>query len=171
MMVAKPEQWIEEMAGAGVNQYTFHIESTTKESMPEIIRKIKEADMKVGLGIKPKTDISVVEEYINDIDVVLIMTVEPGFGGQKFMGDMMEKIRWLRKTYPQLLHIEVDGGVNLKTIDDCAQAGANMIVSGSALIDSKQPDKDIEQMRNLIDENLKSKKLHLQITNSEHCSH
>ncbi|CAF1580244.1 unnamed protein product [Adineta ricciae] len=171
MMVAKPEQWIEEMAGAGVNQYTFHIESTTKESMPEIIRKIKEVDMKVGLGIKPKTDISVVEEYINDIDVVLIMTVEPGFGGQKFMGDMMEKVRWLRKTYPQLLHIEVDGGVNMKTSDDCAQAGANMIVSGSALIDSKQPDKDIEQMRNLIDENLRSKKLHLQITNNEHCSH
>ncbi|UJR09515.1 hypothetical protein I4U23_013753 [Adineta vaga] len=171
MMVSKPEQWIEEMAGAGVNQYTFHIESTTAENIPEIIRKIKEADMKVGLGIKPKTDITVVKEYINDIDVVLIMTVEPGFGGQKFMGDMMEKVRWLRKNYPQLHHIEVDGGVNMKTIEDCAQAGANMIVSGSAIVESKQPDKDMEQMRNLIDESLKSKKLHIQVTNDEHCSH
>ncbi|CAF0901625.1 unnamed protein product [Adineta steineri] len=171
MMVAKPEQWIEEMAGAGVNQYTFHIESTPTENIPNIIRKIKEADMKVGIGIKPKTDINVISEFINDIDVVLIMTVEPGFGGQKFMGDMMEKIRWLRKTYPQLLHIEVDGGVNMKTINDCAEAGANMIVSGSALIESKQPNKDMEQMRQLIDESLKSKKFNIQLTNDQHCSH
>jgi len=171
MMVSQPEQWIQEMANAGVNQYTFHIESTTTEQMPEIIRKIKEADMKVGVGIKPKTNINVISEFINDIDVVLIMTVEPGFGGQKFMNDMMEKIRWLRKTYPQLLHIEVDGGVNMKTIDDCVQAGANMIVSGSALIDSKQQNKDIEQMRQMIDENLKTKKVNIQLTNDQFCSH
>jgi len=171
MMVAKPEQWIEEMAGAGVNQYTFHIESATSEKIPEIIRKIKEADMKVGLGIKPKTDVNVLSEFINDIDVVLIMTVEPGFGGQKFMSDMMEKIRWLRKTYPQLVHIEVDGGVNMKTINECAQAGANMIVSGSALVESKQPNKDMEQMRQLIDENFKNEKFNVQLSNDQHCSH
>jgi ribulose-phosphate 3-epimerase len=171
MMVAKPEQWIEEMAGAGVNQYTFHIESTAAENVPQIIRKIKEADMKVGVGVKPKTDVSVLSDFIDDIDVVLIMTVEPGFGGQKFMGDMMEKIRWLRKTYPQLQHIEVDGGVNLKTIEECAQAGANMIVSGSALVESKQPEKDIEQMRHLIDEGLKNRKLHVQLSNESHCAH
>jgi len=171
MMVDKPEQWIEEIAGAGVNQYTFHIEATTPENIRDIIRKIKEADMKVGLGIKPKTDVKVLSEFINDIDVVLIMTVEPGFGGQKFMGDMMEKIRWLRKTYPQLLHIEVDGGVNMKTIQDCAQAGANMIVSGSALVDSKQQNKDIEQMRQLVDESLKNRKFDIQLSNDQHCSH
>jgi ribulose-phosphate 3-epimerase len=171
MMVDKPEQWIEEIAGAGVNQYTFHIEATTPENIRDIIRKIKEADMKVGLGIKPKTDVNVLSEFINDIDVVLIMTVEPGFGGQKFMGDMMEKIQWLRKTYPQLLHIEVDGGVNMKTIQDCAQAGANMIVSGSALMDSKQQNKDIEQMRQLVDESLKNRKFDIQLSNDQHCSH
>jgi ribulose-phosphate 3-epimerase len=172
MMVAKPEQWIEEMAGAGVNQYTFHIESVaSSKDIRNIIRKIKEADMKVGIGIKPATDVNVLTDYIDDIDVVLIMTVEPGFGGQKFKSDMMEKIRWLRKTYPQLLHIEVDGGVNMETIKDCAQAGANMIVSGSALIDSKQPNKDIEQMRQLIDESIKQKKVNIQLTNEQHCSH
>jgi ribulose-phosphate 3-epimerase len=171
MMVAKPEQWIQEMAGAGVNQYTFHIESTTRENIPDLIRKIKEADMKVGLGIKPKTDVNVLTDFIDDIDVVLIMTVEPGFGGQKFMGDMMEKIRWLRKTYPQLVNIEVDGGVNMKTIEECAQAGANMIVSGSALMESKQPNKDIKQMREMIDENIKNKKVHIQLTNDQDCSH
>lgn len=171
MMVSKPEQWIQEMAGAGVNQYTFHIESTTPDNIHDIIRKIKEADMKVGLGIKPKTDVSVLADLIKDIDVVLIMTVEPGFGGQKFMSDMMDKIRWLRKNYPQLLHIEVDGGVNLKTIHDCADAGANMIVSGSALIESKQANKDIEEMRQLIDGNLTNKRLNIQLTNDQNCSH
>jgi ribulose-phosphate 3-epimerase len=170
-MVSEPEQWIQEMANAGVNQYTFHIESTTSERMPEIIRKIKEADMKVGVGIKPKTDVNVISEFINDIDVVLIMTVEPGFGGQKFMNDMMDKVRWLRETYPQLLHIEVDGGINMKTIDECAKAGANMIVSGSALVESKQQNKDIEQMRQMIDESLKNKKVNIQLTNDQHCSH
>jgi len=167
MMVAKPEQWITEMANAGVNQYTFHYEATTKENISEIIRKNKENDMKVGLGIKPKTDVNVVEEYINDIDVILIMTVEPGFGGQKFMSDMMSKIRWLRETYPQFRHIEVDGGINMTTISQCADAGANMIVSGSALIDSKQPDKDIEQMRQLINESLQKKNIYLK----QHCTH
>ena len=171
MMVAKPEQWIEEMAGAGVNQYTFHIESTTTENTYTIIRKIKEAGMKVGLGIKPKTDVSVLNDFINDIDVILIMTVEPGFGGQKFMNNMMDKIRWLRKKYPQLIHIEVDGGVNLKTIEDCAEAGANMIVSGSALVDSNQPNKDIEQMRRTINESLKTKQLNIQLNNDQHCSY
>ena len=167
MMVAKPEQWIEEMAKAGASQYTFHIESTTPENIPEVIRKIKEADMKVGLGIKPKTDVQVLSEFINDIDVVLIMTVEPGFGGQKFMGDMMEKIRWLRKTYPHLVHIEVDGGVNMKTIEQCAQAGANMIVSGSALVESTQPSKDMAQMKEILTENLKNHPLFYH----ELCSH
>lgn len=171
MMVAKPEQWIEEMAGAGVNQYTFHIEATTSENIQDVIRKIKEAGMKVGVGIKPKTDINVINDLINDIDVVLIMTVEPGFGGQKFMNDMMDKIHWLRKNYPNFLNIEVDGGVNLKTIEECAKAGANMIVSGSALIESKQANKDIEYMRQLIDESLKSKKVNIQLTNDQHCSH
>ena len=167
MMVAKPEQWIEEMAKAGANQYTFHIESTSPENIPEIIRKIKEADMKVGLGLKPKTDVQVLAEFIKDIDVVLIMTVEPGFGGQKFMGDMMSKIRWLRENYPEFMHIEVDGGVNMKTIDQCAQAGANMIVSGSALVESTQPSKDIAQMKEILHENLKNHRLFV----GESCAH
>lgn len=171
MMVSKPDQWIDEMSKAGVNQYTFHYESTNSKDIPEIIRKIKEHDMKVGLGIKPNTEVDVLTDYITDIDVVLIMTVEPGFGGQKFKNDMMKKIRWLRENYPQLLHIEVDGGVNMTTINECVEAGANMIVSGSALVESKQPDKDIEQMRQMIDENFKSKKLNIQLTNDQHCSH
>lgn len=172
MMVAKPEQWIEEMAAAGINQYTFHYESASPETIPDIIRKIKENEMKVGLGIKPKTNVEVFSEFINDIDVILIMTVEPGFGGQKFMGDMMSKVQWLRETYPDFLHIQIDGGVNMKTINDCAKAGANMIVSGSALVESQHPKDDIEAMRNIITEEIqknKKKKLTIDVSADGHC--
>lgn len=155
MMVDQPDRWINEMSEAGINQYTFHVESVEKEKVGEIIRRIKETGMNVGLGIKPKTEIEIVSEFLDQIDVLLIMTVEPGFGGQKFMDDMMSKISWIRQNYPRFLHIEVDGGVNLKTIHQCAQAGANMIVSGSALIDSQQPKEDIGRMREILSEQLK----------------
>uniref|UniRef100_A0A8D8TU28 Ribulose-phosphate 3-epimerase n=1 Tax=Cacopsylla melanoneura TaxID=428564 RepID=A0A8D8TU28_9HEMI len=118
MMVQNPEQWIEPMADANVDQYTFHVEPVN--DVPQVIRKIKEAGMKVGLAIKPKTPVDVIAEYIESADLVLIMTVEPGFGGQKFMQDMMPKVKWLRDNYPTL-NIEVDGGVGLNTIDNCAK--------------------------------------------------
>uniref|UniRef100_A0A182NLZ4 Ribulose-phosphate 3-epimerase n=1 Tax=Anopheles dirus TaxID=7168 RepID=A0A182NLZ4_9DIPT len=132
MMVQNPEQWIEPMADAGVQQYTFHIEPVV-DTVPDVCRKVREAGMKVGLAIKPGTGVDAVEKYIANADMVLVMTVEPGFGGQKFMGDMMSKVQWLREHYPTL-DIEVDGGVGLGTIDQCAKAGANMIVAGTAII-------------------------------------
>lgn len=119
MMVSKPEQWIESMGDAGVDQYTFHIEPV-QNSIPDVCRKIREAGMKVGLALKPATPVEVIEEYIQLADLVLIMTVEPGFGGQKFMSNMMPKVKWLRENYPNL-NIEVDGGVGLNTINECAQ--------------------------------------------------
>ncbi|XP_053688004.1 ribulose-phosphate 3-epimerase [Sabethes cyaneus] len=132
MMVQAPQQWIEPMADAGVNQYTFHIEPVM-DSVVDICRKVQEAGMKVGLAIKPGTPVEMVKEFITLADMVLIMTVEPGFGGQKFMTDMMPKVQWLRENYPNL-DIEVDGGVGPATIDACAKAGANMIVAGTAII-------------------------------------
>lgn len=119
MMVSKPGDWINEMADAGVDQYTFHIEPVL-ESIPSLCRQIKEAGMKVGLAIKPGTDVNVLEKFVPLADMILVMTVEPGFGGQKFMTDMMPKVKWLRENYPEL-DIEVDGGVGLDTIDACAQ--------------------------------------------------
>lgn len=100
MMVAKPLQWIELMADAGCSQYTYHFEST--DDQPAVIRKIREAGMKVGLALKPGTKVEEVVPFIEDVDCVLIMTVEPGFGGQKFMLDMMPKIRLLREKYKSL---------------------------------------------------------------------
>ena len=119
MMVSKPQQWVEPMADAGVNLYTFHVEPVIDE-VDSICRKIQESGMKVGLAIKPGTGVEVLQKYLELADVALVMTVEPGFGGQSFMADMMPKVEWLRQNYPNL-DIEVDGGVGPKTIDCCAK--------------------------------------------------
>jgi len=144
MMVAEPERWVEEMEKAGADQYTFHIEAT--KNPLELCRKIKEAGMKVGIGVKPNTPVTMVDDLVSEADMVLIMTVEPGFGGQKFMSSMMSKVKHLRDNYPHL-NIEVDGGVGLATIDEVANAGANMIVSGTAVVKSPDPAKVIKDMR------------------------
>ncbi|XP_003747238.1 ribulose-phosphate 3-epimerase isoform X2 [Galendromus occidentalis] len=147
MMVARPEQWVEPMADAGADQYTFHLEATDDAST--LIRKIKEAGMKAGVGIKPGTPVELLSAVLPEVDMALIMTVEPGFGGQSFMGDMMPKVEYIRRNFPQL-DIEVDGGVGLATIEACAKAGANMIVSGTAITKSHQPKEVIDQLRSTV---------------------
>lgn len=142
------------MAGAGVDQYTFHVEPVMDEIEP-ICRKIREAGMKVGLGIKPNTPVSVIEEYIGLADLILVMTVEPGFGGQKFMSDMMPKVEYLRKNYPQM-DIEVDGGVSLETIGECARAGANMIVAGTAIIKAQDQQQVMREMKQTVTQAINS---------------
>ncbi|VDL61412.1 unnamed protein product [Hymenolepis diminuta] len=145
MMVAEPEKWIEGMRDAGATQYTFHLEAA--DDVERCIRKIREADMKVGLGIKPKTMVEEVFPYVDLVDMILVMTVEPGFGGQSFMADMMPKVKALREKYHGL-NIEVDGGVGPKTIRECLENGANMIVSGSAVTGADDPAAVIKMMRN-----------------------
>ncbi|XP_046981830.1 ribulose-phosphate 3-epimerase [Schistocerca americana] len=147
MMVSNPDQWIDPMADAGVNQYTFHVEAS--EDVNETCRRVREAGMKVGVALKPGTSVEAVKEYVDVADMVLVMTVEPGFGGQKFMSDMMEKVRWLRENYPAL-DIEVDGGVGPSTIQQCAEAGANMIVSGTAITSAPDPKDIISTMRSQV---------------------
>ncbi|XP_060814967.1 ribulose-phosphate 3-epimerase [Bombus pascuorum] len=147
MMVSNPNLWVEPMADAGVNQYTFHVEAVN--DVPLLCRKVREVGMKVGVALKPQTPVNVVVEYVELADMVLIMTVEPGFGGQKFMEPMMKKVSWLRKNYPTL-DIEVDGGVGPETIDACAKAGANMIVSGTAIIGSSDQAKVIKTLRDSV---------------------
>ncbi|KAA0197869.1 hypothetical protein HAZT_HAZT005339 [Hyalella azteca] len=148
MMVANPEKWVSEMADAGASQYTFHLEAS--EDVPKLIRQIKEAGMKVGIGLKPGTAVEAVLPYVEAADMILIMTVEPGFGGQKFMADMMPKVQVLRSRFPEL-DIEVDGGVGPDTIQLCAEAGANMIVSGSAVVKAADPKAVITNMRHVVD--------------------
>ncbi|XP_055471772.1 ribulose-phosphate 3-epimerase isoform X1 [Psammomys obesus] len=149
MMVSRPEQWVKPMAVAGANQYTFHLEAT--ENPGALIKDIRENGMKVGLAIKPGTTVEYLAPWANQIDMALVMTVEPGFGGQKFMEDMMPKVHWLRTQFPTL-DIEVDGGVGPDTVQKCAEAGANMIVSGSAIMRSDDPRSVINLLRNVCSE-------------------
>ncbi|EDL00239.1 ribulose-phosphate 3-epimerase isoform 1 [Mus musculus] len=149
MMVSRPEQWVKPMAVAGANQYTFHLEAT--ENPGALIKDIRENGMKVGLAIKPGTTVEYLAPWANQIDMALVMTVEPGFGGQKFMEDMMPKVHWLRTQFPTL-DIEVDGGVGPDTVQKCAEAGANMIVSGSAIMRSDDPRAVINLLRNVCSE-------------------
>lgn len=152
MMVANPEKWVDDMADAGADQYTFHIEAT--DSPLELIQQIKKAGMKVGVGVKPNTPVESVLPLVDLVDMVLIMTVEPGFGGQKFMADMMPKVKHLRTKY-KILDIEVDGGVGIQTIETAAQAGANMIVSGSAVVKSDKPKEVMDTLREVTEKWIK----------------
>eukprot|EP00055_Hartaetosiga_balthica_P007338 m.25042 g.25042 ORF g.25042 m.25042 type:complete len:233 (+) comp5725_c0_seq1:156-854(+) len=145
LMVSDPMMWVKGMGEAGASQFTFHYETTTDKS-DEMIEAVKKNGMKCGMVIKPKTPVDVLFPYLEKLDTVLIMTVEPGFGGQKFMEDMMDKVRVLREKCPGL-DIEVDGGLNLETIDIAAKAGANMIVAGSAVYKAKDPKFVIDTMR------------------------
>ena len=136
LMVTNPEKWIADMAAAGTDIFTFHIEvSDSADAVTAMIHQVKAAGMKVGLALKPGTPVESVYPYLPLLDQVLVMTVEPGFGGQKFMKDMMPKVRALRERCPEL-NIEVDGGLAPDTIDEAASAGANMIVAGSAVFKS-----------------------------------
>lgn len=135
------------MADAQVDQYTFHVEPV--DNVAEVCRKVREAGMKVGIAIKPNTPVEAVEKYIEMSDLVLVMTVEPGFGGQKFMENMMSKVKHLRTNYPSL-NIEIDGGVGPANIDCCAKAGANWIVSGTGIIGATDQRAVIKQLRDSV---------------------
>eukprot|EP00095_Tigriopus_kingsejongensis_P007569 maker-scaffold369_size193746-snap-gene-0.36 protein:Tk07569 transcript:maker-scaffold369_size193746-snap-gene-0.36-mRNA-1 annotation:"ribulose-phosphate 3-epimerase" len=147
LLLHRVVQWVTGMMEAGANQYTFHIEAT--DTPIELCRQIKESGMKVGIALKPKTSVDTVADLIEQADMILIMTVEPGFGGQSFMEDMMEKVKFLRDNHPDL-NIEVDGGVGPKTIGLCAKAGANMIVSGTAVVKAPHPREVMDLMRETV---------------------
>ena len=148
LMVSEPEKWVNDMADAGADQFTFHIEATT--SPVALIRSVKKNGMKCGVAIKPGTPASAVAPYAHDVDTVLVMTVEPGFGGQSFMTGMMPKVAELRKQFPDL-DIQVDGGLSPKTIDEAARAGANMIVAGSSVYKADDPELAMALMKRSVE--------------------
>jgi len=132
LMVDNPEEWIEKNGGK-VDALLVHIESCTDPD--QIIKTAKERKKQIGFVLKPETAITRIQEYLDRIDQVLIMTVHPGFYGSTFLPEMLEKIAELRRIKP-LLNIEVDGGVTLDTIGLVDKAGANMFVSGSYIMKS-----------------------------------
>ena len=134
LMITDPIKYISDFGKFGADTITFHIESESDVS--DTIKAIKEAGAKAGLALKPKTPFSEAIPYMNDIDMLLIMTVEPGFGGQAFMEDMLPKIEEAKKYIDDNklgVPIQVDGGINGETVKLCTKAGASIIVAGSYL--------------------------------------
>lgn len=131
LMIDKPERYIEEFIKSGADGVTFHIEAT--ENPRECIELIRKYNKLVGISLNPNTDVSAIEEYLSEIDMVLVMSVEPGYGGQKYITSVNEKIRCLREKLGEDFKIEVDGGINADNIDTAINAGANIIVAGTAV--------------------------------------
>lgn len=134
LMIENPEKYIEAFAKAGADILTFHYEAVKDVSV--IIKLIKSFGVKAGMSIKPKTAADVVIPYLKDLDLLLVMTVEPGFGGQKFMNDCAEKIPVIKKNAPENLIIQVDGGINAETARICTSYGANSLVAGNYIYKS-----------------------------------
>ena len=134
LMINRVEKFLDDYIRAGSDIITFHIE--INEDIENIIKKIKAKGIKCGLAIKPKTSWSKIQPYLQHIDQVIIMTVEPGFGGQEFMNDQVNKIKNI-SNYIKLnnlrVGIEIDGGINFETGQTCVEAGANILVAGSFL--------------------------------------
>lgn len=134
LMIENPEKYIEPFAKAGADILTFHYEATNNADI--LIKKIKSLGVKAGMSIKPKTPADVAFPYLNDLDLLLVMTVEPGFGGQKFMRDCAEKISEIKSKAPKDLIIQVDGGINAETARICTEYGANSLVAGNYIYKS-----------------------------------
>ncbi len=136
LMISRPERYIERFASSGSDIITFHVEST--DNAGDVIDIIHSCSKKAGISVKPGTDITKIEKHLNNVDMVLVMTVEPGFGGQKFMPDMVDKIKWLknyRQQHGLAFDIEADGGITFENTELILNAGANVIVAGTAVFE------------------------------------
>ena len=155
LMIRDPDSIAPKYAEQGTNSVTFHFEAANH--VASTISNIRSNGAKVGLAIKPATSFQEIEGFMADIDMLLIMTVEPGFGGQSFMHDQMVKVRTARAHIENMKKekplLQIDGGVSLDTIAEAALAGANCFVAGSAVYKSADPAKMVDQLRQLASEN------------------
>ena len=150
LMISPVNNFIKNFAEAGSDIITFHPEAT--DDVGKSIKLIKDHKKKVGISLKPKSEISLIEKYLEEIDLVLIMSVEPGFGGQKFMPEVLEKIQALKTIILKKklnVDIEIDGGINFENSKIVKQAGANILVSGSTIFKENGGDlkKNIQLLR------------------------
>lgn len=144
LMIENPEKYIEAFANAGSDLITFHLEAVEKPE--KVINLIKSFGKKAGISIKPKTEAKEVLPYLNKVDLILVMTVEPGFGGQEFMHDCAMKIPVIKENAPENLIIQVDGGINNLTAKICTSLGANSLVAGSYIYGSNDYKKTIDSL-------------------------
>tara|TARA_B100000035_G_scaffold261198_1_gene232255 strand:+ start:302 stop:961 length:660 start_codon:yes stop_codon:yes gene_type:complete len=150
LMIAPVHNFIDSYANAGADIITIHPEAT--ENLQDSIKKIKDLNKQVGLSLNPETNIEIIEKFLEKIDLILIMSVNPGFGGQKFMPEVLEKVKRLkeiRDTKGLSYDIEIDGGINFENSKKAIEAGANILVSGTTIFKSNNGDikKNIDLLR------------------------
>ena len=169
LMIEDPQDYIDDFVNAGSDIITVHAEAVSK--LPNLIKKIKSYGIKAGVSIKPKTPPSYIDDVLNIVDMVLVMTVEPGFGGQKFMDYMMAKVKWLKGKLDEhaagiaanagaglaqgfsaapglaMFDIEVDGGINAETAKVAKESGANVLVAGNYIFKSRSRKSKIEALK------------------------
>lgn len=147
LMIQQPYNYIEPFAKAGANMLTFHIETVEDEKVPGLVEKIRSLECKVGIALNPDTAIGKLLSFLDSVDLILIMSVYPGFSGQKFLMDVLEKIRYLRKKFDGL--IQVDGGVNDKTGRLAVESGANVLVAASYIFKSGNINESVTKLKNI----------------------
>jgi ribulose-phosphate 3-epimerase len=151
LMCARPQILLEPFARAGADQITVHVE--LGEQVASLIWKIRQLGKQVGLAVNPPTNIAEVQPYLDDIDLLLVMTVNPGFGGQEFIHETLPKIQqaeaWRRERKLRY-RIEVDGGINFETAAECARSGADTFVAGTALFGRRQMAAAVKKMRQIV---------------------
>lgn len=150
LMIDDPDRWAPQYAEAGCKSVTFHVEAAADPK--KIARDIRAAGARASMAIKPGTPWEPYEELLPELDMVLVMTVEPGFGGQSFMAEQMPKVRAVRESVKKHggdIWIQVDGGVSAKTIEQCAEAGADTFVAGSAVYGAASAADAVEDLRRL----------------------
>lgn len=163
LMIYNPFDYVERFIQAGADSITFHFEAT--EDVEETLNYIKKCNVRAALAFNPETSMSLIPKYLDKCDMILLMTVNPGFGGQKFIEPVLEKVKFLRDVCNQLniraggklstdlstapFDIQVDGGITMDNVQNCTEAGANVIVAGTSLFAAPDLRKAIDQMRSL----------------------
>lgn len=150
LMIENVDRWASDYAAAGANTVTFHMEATKHPE--KVINDIRAAGAEAAIAVKPSTQIEQIESMLTQVQMVLVMTVEPGFGGQTIMPETLQKVRWLRERQLEgsfLGKIQVDGGVNRSTIQDVASSGAQIVVAGSAVFSARNREAAISELRSL----------------------
>ena len=150
LMIVQPVHYVEQFCDAGADLVTCHVEADTPENIHLALEKIHAKGKRAGVVVKPNTRAEAVLPFIKECDIILVMTVEPGFGGQKFMADMMPKVAQIKKYIDELnpdCELEVDGGVDAQTCKTCIEAGANVLVAGSAVYKAADIPAKIKELR------------------------
>lgn len=152
LMIERPEIYVERFAEAGADILTFHLEATYHPN--RVIQMLRKMEVKVGIALNPTTPVNTLKHIIEDVDLVLLMSVNPGFGGQKFIPFVIDKIRELRNIIDERglkVEIEVDGGINLLNVRNVVEAGASIIVAGSSIFKSENPEEKVREFLRVIE--------------------